>query len=63
MTLSNHFGIFLIFIFICNVVEIFNENPFNNEIVNVWFIPTAAGIFLFILMEILFGIIYLITKD
>ncbi len=60
MSFINHFGIWLLLVFVGNVTELFNEHPFNNIHCNEWHIPTSAMTLAFLALEFLILIFQMI---
>lgn len=56
MEFKNHIGILFIVIILCNFIELWSRNPFNNEDCDRWYIPTVAGIGIFLFVEVVYSV-------
>lgn len=43
----------------CNLIECWDPNPYNNETCDRWYIPSGAGVLFFCMLEVVGWISYL----
>lgn len=53
-----HLANLLLLIAICNLIEVFNHNPFNNNFCPNWYTPTGAAMLLFLIIEVIARLSY-----
>lgn len=54
MSLLNHIGVLLLFIIVANIIEILKGGFKDTD----WWVPSLAGIAIFLVFEVLYWLIY-----
>lgn len=58
LSLKEHIGILILLIMVCNLVEVFNKDPFNNESCPNGYVPTGCAVMIFIIIEMFINVTY-----